>query len=63
MDLNWKSAPSSAHRIPELMVRLMNDENINPFVFSSDNFAQCVTKVKDLTDNVQRKVLVTDKNI
>mgnify|MGYP003653176695 CR=1 FL=1 len=63
MDLNWKSAPSSAHHIPELMTKLMKDENINPFIFSSDKFNQCVEKVKDLTDNVQRKVLVTDKNI
>jgi hypothetical protein len=63
MELNWKHAPSSAHRIPELMTRLIQDENINPFVFSSDDFSQCVDKVKDLTDNVQRKVLVTDKNI
>jgi len=63
MDLNWKLAPSSAHRIPELMTRLIQDENINPFVFSSDDFTQCVDKVKDLTENVQRKVLVTDKNI
>lgn len=63
MDLNWKLAPSSAHRIAELMTRLIQDENINPFIFSSDDFSQCVDKVKDLTDNVQRKVLVTDKNI
>jgi len=63
MDLNWKSAPSSAHRIAELMTRLIQDENINPFIFSSDDFTQCVDKVKDLTENVQRKVLVTDKNI
>jgi hypothetical protein len=63
MDLNWKSAPSSAYRIAELMTRLIQDENINPFIFSSDDFTQCVDKVKDLTENVQRKVLVTDKNI
>ena len=63
MDLNWSTAPSAAHRIPELVVALMNDENINPFIFHSDNFQQCIDKVKDLTDNVQRKVLVTQKNI
>jgi len=63
MDLNWSTAPSAAHRIPELVVALMNDTEINPFIFHSDNFAQCIEKVKDLTDNVQRKVLVTQKNI
>ena len=63
MDIDWKTAPSSAYRIPELMTALMNDENINPFIFGSDNFSECIEKVKDLTDNIQRKVLVTDKNI
>jgi len=62
-DLDWKVAPSSAHRIPELVIALMNDENINPFIFGSDNFSDCIEKVKDLTDNIQRKVLVTQKNI
>jgi len=63
MDLDWSVAPSSAYRNAELMMKLVKDENIKPFVFNSDDFTQCVDKVKDLTDNVQRKVLVTDKNI
>ncbi len=63
MELDWKVAPSSAYRNAELMMKLIKDENIKPFVFNSDDFTQCVDKVKDLTDNVQRKVLVTDKNI
>ena len=63
MDLNWNIAPSSAHRNGMLMTKLVQDENIKPFVFNSSDFQQCVDKVKDLTDNVQRKVLVTDKNI
>jgi len=63
MDLDWSAAPSSAYRNAELMMKLVKDENIKPFVFNSDDFTQCVDKVKDLTDNVQRKVLVTDKNI
>lgn len=63
MDLDWSIAPSSAYRNAELMMKLIKDENIKPFVFNSKDFSQCVEKVKDLTDNVQRKVLVTDKNI
>ena len=63
MDLNWSTAPSQAHTITELVLKLIQDENIKPFVFNSDNFMDCVEKVKDLTDKVQRKVLVTDKNI
>jgi len=63
MDLDWSSAPSAASKNIELMGKLIKDTNINPFVFDSNHFEQCVDKVKDLTDNVQRKVLVTDKNI
>lgn len=63
MDINWSVAPSSAGTVTELVVALMNDEKIRPFVYNSDDFAQCIQKIKDLTDNVQRKVVVTDKNI
>jgi hypothetical protein len=63
MDLNWGMAPSQAHTITDLVLKLIHDENIKPFIFSSNNFTDCIDKVKDLTDNVQRKVLVTDKNI
>ena len=63
MDLDWGVAPSSAYKNGELMTRLIQDDKINPFIFDSDHFEQCVDKLKDLTDNVQRKVLVTDKNI
>ena len=63
MDLNWGMAPSQAHTITDLVLKLIHDENIKPFIFSSDNFIDCIDKVKDLTDNIQRKVLVTDKNI
>lgn len=63
MDVNWNIAPSSAHTVTELVMMLMNDDNIRPFVYRSDDFEECVQKTKDLTNNVQRKVLVTDKNI
>jgi hypothetical protein len=63
MDLNWSIAPSQAHTIGELVIALMKDESINPFVYASNHFLDCIDKVQDLTDNVQRKVLVTDKNI
>jgi len=63
MNLNWSIAPSQAHTIGELVIALMKDESINPFVYDSNHFLDCIDKVQDLTDNVQRKVLVTDKNI
>ena len=63
MGIDWSTPPSSAHTITELLFRLVKDENIRPFIFSSTDFEICLRKIKDLTDNVQRKVLVTDKNI
>jgi hypothetical protein len=63
MDINWNVAPSSAHTVTELVMSLMNDDSIRPFVYRSDDFESCIQKIKDLTNNVQRKVLVTDKNI
>lgn len=63
MDLNWSTPPSQAHTITELLLAIIKDEKIKPFVYSSDNFVDCIEKIKDLTDNIQRKVLVTDKNI
>ncbi len=63
MDLNWSTPPSQAHTITELLLSIVKDENIKPFIYSSSNFSECVEKIKDLTDNVQRRVLVTDKNI
>jgi len=63
MDLDWSIAPSSAHSLTNLVLSMMKDDSINPFVYDVDHFTDCIQKVKDLTDNVQRKVLVTDKNI
>lgn len=63
MDLDWKVAPSSAHTITDLVLALMNDDKLRPFVYNSNDFDDCVQKIKDLTENVQRKVLVTDHNI
>jgi hypothetical protein len=63
MDLKWSTPPSQAHTITELLLAVIKDENIKPFIYSSDNFNDCIEKIKDLTDNIQRKVLVTDKNI
>ena len=63
MEIDWSVAPSSAGTLSELVLAMMKDESIHPFVYNSDDFVDCIQKVKDLTDNVLRKVLVTDKNI
>ena len=63
MDIDWSIAPSSASTVTEMVMAMMKDESIHPFVYNSNDFHDCIQKVKELTDNVQRKVLVTDKNI
>ena len=63
MDINWNVAPSSAHTVSELMIRLISDTKINPFIFNVNDLDKCLDKTKELTTNIQRKVLVTDKNI
>jgi hypothetical protein len=63
MDIDWSLPPSSAHTVTELILSMMSDDNLKPFIFKSEDFFQCLDKVKNLTQNVQRKVLVTDKNI
>ena len=62
-DYNWALPPSSAHKDGNLMADLVEDKNIQPFVFRAENFKECIEKLKDLTDNIARRVLVTEKNI
>lgn len=65
--VDWSIAPSSAHLYnPELVAKLANDENINPFVFVIDenfSFKTVVDKIQDLSANIQRYVHVTEHNI
>jgi hypothetical protein len=45
------------------MSRLFDDVNIQPFVFDASAMKECVNKIKELTDNVVRKVRVTEHNV
>lgn len=66
-DVDWKISPSSAaDKNPELVMDIANDEAINPFVFVIDDnfsFKTVADKIKELADNVQRYVHVTEHNI
>lgn len=66
-DVDWSVAPSSAHiHNPELVMKIAEDENINPFVFVVDehfSFKEVVDKIYDLSANIQRYVHVTEHNI
>lgn len=66
-DVDWSVAPSSAHIYnPELVMKIAEDESINPFVFVVDehfSFKEVVDKIYDLSANIQRYVHVTEHNI
>ena len=66
-DIDWKIAPSEAYmKNPELIQAMVNDINILPFVHDiDDNFhiKTMIETIKELSDNVIRKVRVTKHNI
>lgn len=66
-DVDWTVAPSNAHlKYPDLVLKIANDEEINPFVFDiNENFSfkDVAQKITDLAENVQRYVHVTEHNV
>ena len=66
-DVDWKIAPSEAHKKnPEMMKAMVDDVDILPFVYDVDeNFKikDVISKLWDLTDNVVRKIRITKDNI
>ena len=67
-DVDWNIAPSKAHELcPELVAKIAENENINPFIFDVDenfSFKETVyAKIVELADNIQRYVRVTEHNI
>lgn len=66
-DVDWDTAPSQAYaNYPEMVVKIANDADINPFVFIVDenfSFKTVAEKIKDLAYNIQRYVRVTEHNI
>jgi len=65
-DVDWSLAPSAAWTCTDLVMKLVNDENLNPYIFDIDenfSFKEVAEKIKSLADNVQRYVRVTEHNI
>jgi hypothetical protein len=66
-DVNWNVAASSAFKVnPDLISDMLNDSDINPFVFDiveGFNFVAIKNKIVDLSENVTRLVKVTEHNI
>ena len=63
MGLDWNLAASNAYKNTELVNEMMNDENINPHVFSIHNIDDCLKKLKDLTKGVTRLIPITPHNL
>jgi hypothetical protein len=63
MDLDWNIAPSNAHKNMDLVTKMMEDENINPHIFSVDNVDECIEKLLNLTEGVIRLIPITPHNI
>ena len=66
-EINWKIAPSEAYKKnPDLIQAMVDDINILPFVYDVDedfHIKIALDKIKDLSDNVIRKVRCTKHNI
>lgn len=66
-EIDWKIAPSEVHKKnPALIQAMVGDINILPFVYDiDDNFTikMVVDKIKDFSENIVRKVRVTNHNI
>ena len=66
-DVDWTTAPSgAASAYPDFVLKISSDEAITPFVFDVDSdfdFTIIFDKIVNLTDNIVKKVRITEKNI
>ena len=66
-EIDWNIAPSEAHKYnAELVMKIANNEEVNPFVFDIDNnfsFKEVAEKIVNLAENIHRYVRVTEHNI
>jgi hypothetical protein len=63
MEFDWSIAPSKAHTNIELVNLMMGDNSINPHVFNVKDIDNCILKIKDLTDGVDRYTPITPHNV
>ena len=63
--VDWSIAPSDAYKLTDFVVKIA-ESSINPFVWDINEnflFKDVVDKIKDLSENVQRYVRITEHNI
>ena len=65
--VNWNIAPSKAASYnPDLVLKISEDSNINPFVFDVNEdfcFKSVIDKIYDLASNIQRYIHINEHNI
>lgn len=66
-NLDWTISPSTAaEHNPDLVLQIAQDPDINPFIFIVDehfSFQHVAEKIRNLADNIQRYVRVTEHNL
>lgn len=66
-EIDWNIAPSEAcKRNPEMLQDMLEDDDINPFVFDIDkdfNIFSVIRKLKEYTENIKNKIRITKSNI
>lgn len=66
-EIDWNIAPSNSYKNNTTLVQTMvNDKDITPFVFDIDEdfkFENVIENIKNLSDNVVRKIRITKHNI
>lgn len=66
-NVDWNIAPSNAHeKNPNLVMKIANDEKINPFVWQIDenfSFLDVANRIRELATNNPRHVRITEHNI
>lgn len=66
-DIDWSIAPSmAAATYPELVLEMAVDKSINPFVYDITpdfKFSDVISRITDLSENVERFVRVTEHNL
>lgn len=63
MPFNWEVAPSDTLNNKDLVQLIVENDKINPFVFSVNHLDDAIEKIKNLTENVTRLIPITDLNI
>ncbi len=65
-NIDWTIAPSQAHKHnPDLIMAMVDDTDILPFVYDiyETPFSKVIEQIKDLAENVVRKIRITKNNI